>query len=385
MSGRRNKKDLNFSGKLPVSDASRPLKILVVANADSPLLRDRAMIPVAGGEEVVWFSESVQAPEAPCKVVHAPKYRFLGGFSRLLTAFRFWLTYLIVRPDVLHVHWAVFPPLLILPRWKRLVVSVMGSDIFRPGFQALNLKVSRQVLKRAEFVTSKSPYMDRRLMALGVPAEKIVRITWGVADELFNIRKEKDRLRQTMGIAADEVVFFSLRAIKPLYRVEQILQAFIRYVEEGGRGILIVSEMFGTSESRQQLRGLVEGTPARDRVRFAGAIPAEEMKYYYAISDAVISYADSDGMPQSLYEAMAAGCFPIFSDLPNYATLLQHGKNGYLCDTTDWSSLVRGMRDFSENFISDWNPDLNREQIVRLASRKSESEKLLALYRRMVS
>ena len=38
----------------------------------------------------------------------------------------------------------------------------------------------------------------------------------------------------------------------------------------------------------------------------------------------------SDGMPNSLWEAMACGAVPVLADLPQYREVIGQGKNGFL-------------------------------------------------------
>lgn len=359
-------------------------KVMVVACADSPLLQERARIPMAGDCETLWFSESALRPEADCPVVHAPIYPWLGSLTRIATAVRFLLSYWSFRPDVLHVHWAVFPPLLLdLSWWRNVVVSPMGSDIFLPGLFAFRKRISRRVLSRAAVVTSKSAFMDQQLISLGVAAERIVRVTWGVADAFFSAKEHQVELRRQMTIDPETLVFFSPRAMKPLYRIDAIVRAFSDFKKNGGSGLLLVSEMAGTVDERESLLSLLDSDVDRKDVRFLGQLNAAEMRAAYAVADAVVSYARSDGMPQTLYETMAAGCYPIFTDLPQYHCLISGVEDGFLCKAEDEKTLVSAMNYVMTEVKGQWNPEPNRDRIRSLASRTVETNKMLDIYHRL--
>ena len=45
-------------------------------------------------------------------------------------------------------------------------------------------------------------------------------------------------------------------------------------------------------------------------------------------ADVFVSVPSSDGTSVALLQAMAAGCFPIVSDLPSQRELIDHGVNG---------------------------------------------------------
>ncbi|SHI75690.1 Glycosyltransferase involved in cell wall bisynthesis [Malonomonas rubra DSM 5091] len=357
---------------------------MVVACADSPLLQARASIPMAGEFDVVWFSDSESQPEATCKVVHHMRQPSLGPLYWLRLILVFFNTYFKKRPDILHVHWSVFLPLLFPFKWKKVIVSPMGSDIFHPGKLAFRQRISRKVLSRADVVTSKSEFMDAQLLLLGVPKERIVRMTWGVEDAFFTAPERRGEMRSRFSLTEEELVFFSPRAIKPLYRIDEIVAAFCQFRKNSGAGLLLVSEMAGTAEDRERLAGIVKGYGLSEHVRFLGQLDLEGMTQAYAVSDAVISFSLSDGMPQTLYETMAAGCYPVFTDLAHYHSLIASREEGYLCSSTDAGQLVEAMQYVKDEISGKWNPADNREKIRRLASRKTETEKMLGVYQRLL-
>ena len=362
---------------------ARPIRILVVASADSPLLCERVLIPIKAGHDVVWFSESARPPDRLCKTIHAPKFNRLDLVGRLITIGLFWITYFKMRPDIVHVHWANFPALLFKARWRNLIVSPMGSDIFLPGRWDLRKRISRGVLQRAKCATSKSPYMDRKLEALGVPGEMIERITWGIASEFFRLRERRTAARRTLGIETERCVFFSPRAHKPIYRIDRIVEAFVAFIQEGGEGKLLVAEMYGDRATRAHLLSLIPEAGIRKRVAFLGTLEAHQMRLCYAAADVVVSFAATDGMPQTLYEAMAAGCFPVFSDLPQYDCLLVHGENCFLCHDTGERSIETGLAYAERTVAAQWDPEPNRQLVERIASRAREGERMNAIYRRV--
>ena len=356
----------------------RKPKILVVACADSPLLRARALVPVAGGVDVVWFSESRQIPQGECQIVHSP---LTNCWGRLLTWLRFLLVYSRERPDLLHVHWAVFPPLLLRSSWKNLIVTPMGSDILLPGLLGFRQWIVKRVLARANVVTSKSEFMDDSLKKLGVDKGRMTRMTWGVAEEFFALRERRCDSRIQLGIADPTTVFFSPRALKPLYRVDLIIGAFVEFLRNGGDGVLLVSEMFGDDRTGMRLRELAGEYVAAKRIRFLGSLTTDEMKTCYA----VVSFAASDGMPQTLYETMAAGCFPVFTDLPQYHALLVHEKNSFLCRMDDGRSLLDGFRHAARVTHGYWDPSINCRKAHRQFSERTETARMNDIYRELLS
>lgn len=363
-------------------------KVLVVANADSPLLVDRVQMSAAGVHEVVWYSESIQAPVADCRVYHYRKRLSLGPLNKLLAIFFFLYVYWRERPDILHVHWALFLPLIVRRRWSNLIVSVMGSDVNLPGRFRIRSFFAQLAFSRATAITSKSASMDSAIERLRGSASLIRRLTWGVCDDFFYAKQRRDQVLDEFGIPRDAVVFFSPRAMQCLYRIPEIVRAFLGFAAGRSNVYLILAGMNPSSIVQAEVDAMLVNSSLSARVLRLERMDKQGMVNCYAAADAVVSYARHDGMPQSLYESMAAGCFPIFTDLSCYRELLVHRENALLCDSESPESLdlMLGLYvDRYYGFRARQVVSANRELVRQLASRSVEQERLLALYDEVLS
>ena len=68
------------------------------------------------------------------------------------------------------------------------------------------------------------------------------------------------------------------------------------------------------------------------------------MRDYYSIADVAVSVPESDGMPQTLLEAMACGTPNLLVKLQRYEEIVEHGESAYLVEPTAGSNVVRRMR-----------------------------------------
>lgn len=358
-------------------------KVLLVANADSPLLVDRAWMSIAGPHEVVWYSESVQRPIADCRVYHYRKRVLLGPLNKLCSTFFFLYVYWHERPDILHIHWALFFPLILRKRWKNLIVSVMGSDVNLPGRFGSRRFFARVAFARAAAITSKSISMDNAIQLLQGQASRVRRLTWGVSDDFFSAKQQRDRVLDGLGIARDAVVFFSPRAMQALYRIPDIVSSFLVFAAEHPKAYLILAGMNPALAVRAEIDAMLAGSELAGRVLCLEQLDKSGMIDCYAAADAVISYARHDGMPQSLYEAMAVGCFPIFTDLPCYHELLIQQENALLCDNDYPQSITHMLELYWDHYHGDRAQQVvfaNRNTILQLASRTAEQKRLWTLY-----
>ena len=366
--------------QLPPFQDNKKIKILIVASADSPLLNERAHFPHPNFFEIIWFSESFEKPRAWFKCYHAKKNIKFDIFFRLIAIFKFWRAYFIEKPDIVHVHWCLFPALLMKRSWHNLIVSPMGSDILIDGWYGLRKIISRSVLLRAQIITSKSNFMDRKILNLSIEKSRLKRITWGIDKKFYEAFERKKSAREKLNLAENMIAFFSPRSQTSIYRVDKIISAFRNYVLKGGEGVLLVSEMYGSEQKRNELERILVEPSVKKKVKFLGALSQNEMIECYAASDAVISYAASDGLPQTLFETMAAGCFPIFTDLPQYESLLEHKVNAYLCDPQDAQTLEHGFEFAAQAITRGDFIEINRELSMKHADRHTEIHKINRIY-----
>lgn len=358
-------------------------KVLLVANADSPLLVDRVQMSAAGPHKVVWYSESVQRPVADCCVYHYRKRSALGPLNKLCSTIFFLYVYCRERPDILHIHWALFFPLVLRLHWKNLIVSVMGSDVNLPGRFGSRRFFARLAFARAEVITSKSSSMDHSIQRLQGQASRIRRFTWGVSDEFFCAKQRRDQVRDGFGIPRDAMVVFSPRAMQALYRIPDIVRSFLTFAADHPEAHLILAGMNPAPAVRAEIEAMLAGHYLAQRVLRLEQLDKARMIDCYVAADAVISYARHDGMPQSLYEAMAVGCFPIFTDLPCYHELLIQRENALLCDNDDPQSITHMLELYRDHYHGDRVQQVvfaNRNTILQLASRTVEQKRLWTLY-----
>ena len=150
-------------------------KILIYGNPRSPLVRIRGLIGRENGHKIFWVSAE-KANISGVKAFGLPSPISRSWVLRVFfEPFLIWRTIRQVRPDIVHVHYAskglsAIPLIGKIP----LVVTVMGSDIMtEAGYRGPYAFFTRILLNRADFITSKSDYMDKRLKSIGSYQNKI--------------------------------------------------------------------------------------------------------------------------------------------------------------------------------------------------------------------
>ncbi len=257
-------------------------------------------------------------------------------FGRLVSALRVALAVRGLDPDVLHIHylrglaWGLplmgFHPCVVTP-WGSDVLEEQGA--FREWYSR---RLTHQVLGRADLVTVHSAYMEGRVRSLFPDVRLLARIGWGVDLKLFRPGLDVGQLRRRWGITEDRRVILSPRLAQPFYNHDRIIGALPGVLKKVPGAVLIVTEQFADREYVAGLHQLVSDLGVSDSVKFVGSIPYADMPLWLNLAEAVVMVPGSDGMPNTLLEAMACGAVPLLNRLPQYAEIVAHGVNGFFVD-----------------------------------------------------
>ncbi|OAN55057.1 glycosyltransferase family 4 protein [Magnetospirillum moscoviense] len=298
------------------------MRILAVGNANSAHVQQRCQALAARGHEVALLSEvrGVAANVATCPLPDGGTFARLRMMRRHLTAW---------PCDCVHVHYAAgYGAWLAAPGRRPLVVSVMGGDLLddeQVPLGRLERWLTRSLLNSADLVTSKSETLSRRLEALGVGRDRILPLVWGVDISRFRPTDGSD-LRRRLGLDPAARVILSPRALRPFYNINVIIDAFARLAAVHADLVLAVLGDAGDPAYATRLRSRVTEAGLDGKVIFPGAATAEEMPAWYGLAEIMVSVPTSDGVPQSLLEAMACGCPPVVADLPHYQDWVDPGR-----------------------------------------------------------
>ena len=194
-----------------------------------------------------------------------------------------------------------------------IIFTPMGSDII---IHAQNNKIykhmARRAFNKAEVVTGDSLLLQRSGFKLGAKGERNFIIQNGVDSSIFY--PKENSIRRELHIKGEEFLFFSPRAITPLYNIDIILDALYLLKKSNIRFKCMFSFAFG-GEYYSKLKQKVIKLGLENYVIWLEYVKYEDMQLYYNASDVVISVPSSDSSPKSVYEAMFCGKPLIISDL----------------------------------------------------------------------
>jgi len=234
-----------------------------------------------------------------------------------------------IKPDLLHAHELLSPSTIaVLGKWWMRLPVV--AKVLRGGQLGDLAKVKAGMVSkwRIKFLAQNidafaviSREIDSELASVGVPEDRRVFLPNGVDTFRFRpaLQEEKRLLRNKLNLPAGKLAVYSGR-LQPEKRVEQIISIWDQILgEEKEAGLVIV----GTGPEESRLHEM-----AGKGIRFIGAV--EDVSPYLKAADIYVLPSSTEGLSNSLLEAMACGLPVIATNVGGAPDLISQGVSGIL-------------------------------------------------------
>ena len=240
------------------------------------------------------------------------------GLVRMVTAVRlraagFYRELERINPDVVHAHYVSdYGVLAAMSGRHPLVVSAWGSDLLvDPRLSVITRRLVRWVLGRADIVTYNSTQLRDAARAMGARPERLLEVVLGVGGEMLDALPAFK-----VAPAGRALTIVSQRSLeRPLYNVDQVISAMPEVLKQVPAARLLVG---GEGALQEQLRDLAARLGVAHAVEFTGtATWPSGLADRLAKAAVYVSVPSSEGTSVTLLEAMAAGAYPVVSDLPS--------------------------------------------------------------------
>ena len=172
---------------------------------------------------------------------------------------------------------------------------------------------------------------------------KDIRYVPGVGvDTERSLINSREAIRQKLGIPGGIILAFSAGELSPRKNHETAIRAIAKT-----NNPLIHYYIAGEGELEDYLQGLVHELNLTERVRFLGQVT--NVNEWCASADIFLFPSKQEGLPVALMEAMATGLPCVVSNIRGNTDLIEPGKGGYLCATTDTNEFSRLIIDIINN------------------------------------
>lgn len=314
-----------------------------------------------------------------------------GWLSLLSSSWQIWRLVRLIRPDVLHAHYAAFFGwLAALADFHPLVITLWGGDILADqGADRFPYnKLTPFALRRADLVTG----VSQRLINIAYPHLRpdvetaVIRI--GADTTTFNPSVDATLWRTRLGLGVEPIVL-TTRPFEPIYNLETIVGAIPYVLAEMPQVRFVLKD--DTSRTKHQayrvkIQQMIIDKQLQSAVHHVGQVPYSEMAAFYKLSDLFVSMALSDGFPVSVFEAMACGVPVILSQLPHLNELIEAERNALLVPATDSKKLAQAIiRLLQNSILRQQMVATNLELIHQHGDFEVEMQKMDRLYHQLTS
>ena len=267
-------------------------------------------------------------------LLHAPRVPGLAGLV-LVLQFALYLILNRSKYSVIHVHimktLAFTAAVVGQALSKTVVLKVSGYDELDHGClserqaHSCYYRVLNWGCKKADTVIAISRQTQERLLACGYGEEQVVYLPNGIDLDRFRPCADKAACRRALKLSDANVAVFVGRFVheKGLFN---LVDAW-RFVRQRFPNSLLC--MVGDGQYRHSIETVVGADPLlKDAVYFAGETKGVET--YLAAADCYVSASLTEGLSNTMLEAMASGLPIVCTRISGAEDMVQEDKNGYL-------------------------------------------------------
>lgn len=266
-----------------------------------------------------------------------------------------------IKPDVVHAiflyqrGWSAA-----LTNFHPWVVTLLGSDVYLPPRHYRNaLQLGRDhllnafTLKQADMITAVSDELCQTANRMVLGLAPVTLIPIGIDPVLFQPGLDTTALRQQLSIPDEAFVILSPRQITPHYNQASIIESIPHVLKVLPNAIFVMKDTFCNTEERQtyvqSLKELAASLHVESAIRWVSEVALEELPLYYNLADVVVSVPTTDGMPVTIFEAMACQKPIIVGELPSYNEVIIHGQTGLRVPIRNSQALANAIIKMHQN------------------------------------
>ncbi|MDF1563937.1 MAG: glycosyltransferase family 4 protein [Deltaproteobacteria bacterium] len=300
-----------------------------------------------------------------------------------------------IDPDVVDVHgMSAYGLFALIPTRRPVVTTAYGPDLYfhAAGSRALRT-VAQLAARRANLIYASTAAIDgyfRQHLGMDV-SHKLVTRSWGIPTESIFEEPEarRDALRRELGVEPTTPVLLHSRHIAPLWRVTDVLDGYIRLLEQRPECVLWFAYPPPTEEGARLLESLQSRClelGITDSVRFLGPQSYERIISLMHASDVYVCVGTGDLLAASVLEAMATRMVPVLSDLPAYEEVIRDGVNGYILPEVSGATIARQVGRVLDDLPGHRQRmgDYNVELIASQYDMKTNSKWMVDQYRNLL-
>ncbi len=192
----------------------------------------------------------------------------------------------------------------LLSRWfgRPCTITARGSDVNLIAEHAVPRRLMKWAAAQAGASIGVSAALAQRLAAIGAPVEKVHVARNGVDVDRFR-PEARAEARRRLGLAEGPWLL-SVGNLLPVKRHHLVIGALALLRQRWPSLRLAV---VGRGPLADELQRLAQDQGLQDAVVLAGAVPQDDLRWWYSAADLLVLASSREGWPNVLLEAMACG------------------------------------------------------------------------------
>ena len=359
----------------------------------------------SGTPEVVEFGENARVIHLPAGPVGPnDKYQVVQHLSQFALEISDFRQRAGAQYDLVHSHYWLSAPVAVglAHRWQLPLVTMfhtlgrMKNQVSEDGHErehASRLDVEQVAMHASDLLVAASPTdMEQMVSLYGAVPSRIRIVPGGVDTELFR-PLARQPARAALGFGPEKQLLFVGR-IQRLKGLDLLLQSFRKLLDGWRHGpsprLTIVGGGVPDEEPNPEsveivrLKRVAEELGLDGLVRFAGAVPHDELPSYYSAADVVVVPSLYESFGLVALEAMACGTPVVASRVGGLQWTVRDGKTGYLVS----GATVDGFASAATALLADESLRMRMSrsavQVAQGFSWKVAAERTLDLYGELV-
>ena len=250
-----------------------------------------------------------------------------------------------IRPDIVHTrNWSTIEGVLAgrIARVPTVIHGEHGLNADEAGRMKVRRVAARRVLFRMadRIITVSQSIRDGLIARTGVRPDKVVTVKNGVDTDLFRPGRGEASARRVFGAGREDVVIGAVGRLDPVKDHATLIHAFALLARSRPALRLV---LIGDGPEGRTLRRLAESLSVADQVVFAGAM--DGLEDIYPALDVFALPSLTEGMSNTLLEAMAAGLPCVATRVGGNSEVVRDGETGRLVPPGDPEALAAALVD----------------------------------------